>query len=95
MLVSVRICLILESTIRDKFCLCTVITVAHRLHTIIDSDRILVMKDGSVAEFDQPHILLSKSDSILRSMVDQTDANAPVLLRLAKESYDQKQSAVG
>jgi hypothetical protein len=53
------------------------------------------MKDGSVAEFDQPHILLSKSDSILRSMVAQTGANAPILLQLAKESHDEKQTAVG
>jgi len=37
---------------------CTVITIAHRLNTIADSDRVLVMEAGQVAEFDKPQKLL-------------------------------------
>ena len=37
---------------------CTVITIAHRLNTIADSDRVLVMEAGQVAEFDKPENLL-------------------------------------
>jgi ABC-type multidrug transport system fused ATPase/permease subunit len=39
---------IIQSTIRKRFAGCTVLTVAHRLNTIIDSDRIIVMDDGSI-----------------------------------------------
>ncbi|XP_031636272.1 multidrug resistance-associated protein 4-like [Contarinia nasturtii] len=61
--------LLIQQTIREKFAECTVLTVAHRLHTIIDSDRVLVMDLGRAAEFDKPHNLLKDDSGIFYSMV--------------------------
>lgn len=52
-----------QSVIRKHFADATVITIAHRLHTIIGCDRILVMEDGKVAEFDSPRELLGRPNS--------------------------------
>jgi ABC-type multidrug transport system fused ATPase/permease subunit len=49
---------LIQKVIRDKFAHCTVLTIAHRLNTIMDSDKVLVMDAGRAAEFDAPHILL-------------------------------------
>jgi ABC-type multidrug transport system fused ATPase/permease subunit len=47
----------------------TVLTIAHRLQTIADSDRIIVMRDGRLEEFDTPAALLEKEDGIFASMM--------------------------
>ena len=49
---------LIQDTIRRKFKDCTVITIAHRVNTIIDYDRVLVLDNGKVVEFDQPEKLL-------------------------------------
>ena len=49
---------IIQQTIRAKFKDCTVITIAHRLNTVIDYDRVLVLENGRVVEYDKPDILL-------------------------------------
>ncbi|XP_043365328.1 multidrug resistance-associated protein 1-like isoform X2 [Dermochelys coriacea] len=49
---------LVQSTIRRAFHNCTVLTVAHRLHTIMDSERVLVLGSGRIIEFDTPHNLL-------------------------------------
>lgn len=53
---------VVQRVIRTKFVGCTVIAVAHRLSTVIDSDRILVLSDGHVVENGHPHDLLNKND---------------------------------
>ncbi|XP_049304933.1 ATP-binding cassette sub-family C member 4 isoform X1 [Bactrocera dorsalis] len=84
---------LIQTTIRTKFKQCTVLTVAHRLHTVMDSDRILVMDDGRAREFDIPHLLLKKQNGALRQMVDATGAEAESLKKIASESYNMKQRA--
>uniref|UniRef100_T1GCD1 ABC transporter domain-containing protein n=1 Tax=Megaselia scalaris TaxID=36166 RepID=T1GCD1_MEGSC len=80
---------LIQKTIRRKFKECTVLTVAHRLHTVMDSDRILVMDAGFAKEFDAPHLLLQNSRGLLRQMVDATGAyDSEQLKRVAKETYD-------
>lgn len=60
---------LIQQTIRNKFADCTVLTVAHRLHTIIDSDRVLVMDAGHAIEFDEPYNLLQNETGIFYGMV--------------------------
>ncbi|RKP37855.1 ABC transporter [Dimargaris cristalligena] len=72
---------ILQRVIRDDFRECTVLTIAHRLNTVIDYDRILVIDAGMVKEFDTPRNLLSDSSSQFYSMVQETGpVNAALLM---------------
>ena len=54
---------LIQEKIREKFSDCTVVTIAHRLDTVIESDKILVMKEGEAIEFAHPHSLLENEDS--------------------------------
>uniref|UniRef100_A0A8C7JKA7 Multidrug resistance-associated protein 4 n=1 Tax=Oncorhynchus kisutch TaxID=8019 RepID=A0A8C7JKA7_ONCKI len=79
---------LIQKTIRDKFRECTVLTIAHRLNTIIDSDRILVLGAGMIQEFDEPYVLLQNQESALYRIVQQTGkAEAASLLESAKKAY--------
>mmetsp|Transcript_38530 Transcript_38530/g.114345 ORF Transcript_38530/g.114345 Transcript_38530/m.114345 type:complete len:86 (+) Transcript_38530:207-464(+) len=49
---------LIQRTIRNAFSDCTVLTIAHRLHTIIDSDRILMLEAGKLLEYGSPGELL-------------------------------------
>lgn len=59
---------LIQDTIRSKLNNCTVLTIAHRLNTILDYDRVLVMQDGRVFEFDEPKKLLEKKDSLFYAL---------------------------
>ncbi|XP_054556332.1 multidrug resistance-associated protein 1-like isoform X2 [Talpa occidentalis] len=49
---------LVQSTIRKEFSNCTVLTIAHRLHSVIDSDRVLVLDSGRIIEFETPQNLI-------------------------------------
>ncbi|KAK2578493.1 hypothetical protein KPH14_002054 [Odynerus spinipes] len=82
---------LIQHTIRKKFRTCTVLTVAHRLNTIMDSDKVLVMDKGRMAEYDHPHILLQNSYSQFTSLVKETGrVMYDQLVKVAKQSYINK-----
>lgn len=59
---------LIQKTIRAQFKDCTILTIAHRLNTIMDSDRIIVLDQGVIVEFDSPQVLLSDKNSIFYGM---------------------------
>ncbi|XP_048522372.1 multidrug resistance-associated protein 1 isoform X3 [Dendroctonus ponderosae] len=59
---------LIQRTIRTEFKDCTVLTIAHRLNTIMDSDRVIVLDKGKVVEFDSPANLLKRPESIFYGM---------------------------
>ncbi|XP_025978767.2 ATP-binding cassette sub-family C member 10 isoform X2 [Dromaius novaehollandiae] len=60
---------VLQQTIRQRFADKTVLTIAHRLNTILDSDRVLVMQAGKVAELDSPARLSKKDGSLFQRLL--------------------------
>ncbi|KAF9203578.1 hypothetical protein BGZ49_006268 [Haplosporangium sp. Z 27] len=82
--VDVATDVMLQKAIRVDFAESTVLTIAHRLNTVIDYSRVLVLDHGEIKEFDTPANLLSRPDSVFSSMVDETGpANAALLRSLA------------
>jgi ABC-type multidrug transport system fused ATPase/permease subunit len=61
----------IQRLIRQEFKECTVITIAHRLATVIDADQIVVMEGGHLQEYGAPRELLRKDGGMLRSMVER------------------------
>uniref|UniRef100_A0A2S2N873 Putative multidrug resistance-associated protein lethal n=1 Tax=Schizaphis graminum TaxID=13262 RepID=A0A2S2N873_SCHGA len=79
---------LIQNTIRNKFRSCTVLTIAHRLNTVMDSDRVLVMDAGKMVEFDHPYNLLKNKDGFFYKMVEQTGPEtSDFLYNIAVESY--------
>ncbi|KAF9115798.1 hypothetical protein BGX27_006410 [Mortierella sp. AM989] len=79
----------IQTTIREEMVDATMITIAHRIRTIADFDRVLVMNVGVVAEFDKPYTLLQKEDSLFRSMCERSSEFDTLLaIAQAKEQRD-------
>ncbi|XP_021764950.1 ABC transporter C family member 10-like [Chenopodium quinoa] len=62
---------ILQRTIRTEFADCTVITVAHRIPTVMDCTKVLAISDGKLVEYDDPIKLMKKEDSLFAQLVKE------------------------
>lgn len=60
---------LIQQTIRNKFTNCTVLTIAHRLNTIMDYDKVVVIEDGQVVEHDDPRVLAEEENSIFANLL--------------------------
>ncbi|XP_035434176.2 multidrug resistance-associated protein 1 [Spodoptera frugiperda] len=59
---------LIQKTIRSEFASCTVLTIAHRLNTIMDSTKVMVLDKGQLVEFAPPEQLLKDKNSLFYSM---------------------------
>ena len=64
---------LIQATIRQELTKCTIITIAHRLNTIMDSDRVMVLDHGEIAEFDTPDNLLKNPNTIFYSLAKKAN----------------------
>ena len=89
--VDMRTDILVQRAIRTHFCNYTVITIAHRIDTIIDSDKILVLDKGKVTEFEIPHLMMENENSYLSKLLSHTDPFTQInLRRLAEMNYHSK-----
>jgi ATP-binding cassette subfamily C (CFTR/MRP) protein 4 len=85
----------IQRLLRTSVGSCTVLTIAHRLPTIIDYDCVLVLDGGKVAEFDHPHVLLQRRDGVFAGMVASTGVESEAMLRAAAaQAYAAQQSSL-
>ncbi|KAK5971311.1 Multi drug resistance-associated protein variant [Trichostrongylus colubriformis] len=67
---------LIQTTIRQQFKHSTVFTIAHRLNTIMEYDRVMVLDNGRIIEFDSPQTLLMESDSAFAKMVQDSESES-------------------
>nr|CAG8528506.1 14943_t:CDS:10 [Entrophospora candida] len=79
----------IQNTIRSEFNWATLLCIAHRLRTIIDYDKVLVLEQGKVAEFDTPYNLLQKQDSLFRKLCEESN-ELGYLLEAATKKFSSK-----
>lgn len=78
-----------QATIRQEFSESTILTIAHRLRSVIDYDKILVMDAGEVKEYDHPYSLLLNKESLFYSMCERS-GELESLIEMAKNAFVQK-----
>ncbi|XP_016472773.2 putative ABC transporter C family member 15 isoform X1 [Nicotiana tabacum] len=75
---------VLQKIISQEFRNRTVVTIAHRIHTVIDSDLVLVLNEGRIAEYDTPAKLLEKEDSFFSKLIKEYSMRSKSFNSLAK-----------
>ena len=83
---------LIQDTIRENLADTTIFSIAHRLDTIIDFDRILVVDAGKIAEYDTPANLLRKEDSIFSHLVAKTGEETAGKLKAAAFLAEQQRA---
>ncbi|KZT01063.1 multidrug resistance-associated ABC transporter [Laetiporus sulphureus 93-53] len=72
---------LIGKTIRHEFAESTILTIAHRLRTVIDYDRVMLLDQGRIAEFDKPHVLLADPTSKFHALCKATGKNEFTMLK--------------
>ncbi|KAF1002288.1 putative ABC transporter C family member 15 [Apium graveolens] len=75
---------VLQKIISQEFKDRTILTIAHRIHTVIDSDFVLVLSDGRIAEYDTPARLLEREDSFFSKLIKEYSMSSQSFSSLAK-----------
>ena len=89
--VDLRTDALVQQAIRSHFSDCSVLTIAHRIETIIDSDRIVVLERGRIIEIDVPFLMLERETSYLSLLLSHLDPRNEAQLRnAARMSYSIK-----
>ena len=84
---------VLQSAIRQAFASATVLTIAHRLHTIMDSTDIMLFDSGKLMEHAAPNVLLDDRSSLFSRLVDDTGGAAVHLRKLASDAALSREGA--
>ncbi|XP_008438240.1 putative ABC transporter C family member 15 isoform X2 [Cucumis melo] len=79
---------IIQNIISQEFKDRTVVTIAHRIHTVISSDLVLVLSDGRIAEFDSPKMLLKRDDSFFSKLIKEYSTRSQNFNSLANKRYE-------
>ncbi|XP_050282709.1 putative ABC transporter C family member 15 isoform X3 [Quercus robur] len=74
---------VLQKIISQEFTNRTVVTIAHRIHTVIDSDLVLVLSEGKIAEYDTPGKLLERPDSFFSKLIKEYSSRSQNFNNLA------------
>ena len=77
---------IIQNVVRSQLSECTVISIAHRLHTIAYYDAVIVMQQGRMMEYDHPYKLMRDSNSLFHKMCKVSGAYEE-LLSIASEQF--------
>ena len=65
---------VMQETIQREFGKCTVLTIAHRIETIMKGDKVVVMDKGKIAESGVPKALLEDPDSMFTALVNEMNS---------------------
>ena len=79
---------LIQQALRTHFQGLTIVVIAHRLDTIIDSDTVVVMRDGEVGESGPPWELLQREGSLFSQLVGETGDHAAVLREAARRAHE-------
>lgn len=66
-----------QKLLRSKFASHTVIAVAHKLDTILDFDKVVVMNQGQMVEYGEPYQLLERNGSWFKSLYEEVSQSEP------------------
>ena len=85
---------LIQRTVREAFASCTTLTIAHRLNTIMDSDKVAFLDDGKLTEFGEPSDLLQDAKGSFTKLVEQSGKkNSKFLKDLSTAAKEHRNSA--